>query len=104
MSVDLSHVMSPATWRRLEMLWSNRTLSPRFSRTLLEIWSEDKPKAMKRADEANSLLPLLTSYAPMINKAAQLAGEQPHLAEHEILELAGLPLCFPGAAAREGRL
>jgi hypothetical protein len=50
---------------------------------------------VKKADQANSLLPLLTSYAPALNKAADLAGENPHLAEHERLELAGLPLKFP---------
>jgi len=93
--VDLSHVMSEASYRRLEMLWSNRTLSPKWSRTLLEIWSEDKPQAMKAADRANSLLPLLTSYTVAVNHAAMLAGENPHLAEYEVLELAGVPLRFP---------
>lgn len=95
MAVSLSHVMSQATYARLEMLWRNGTLTPRWSRLLLEIWSEDKPIAMKNADEANSLLPLLTSYAPMLNKAPDLEAQNPHLAEHEILELAGVPLKFP---------
>lgn len=87
--------MSPATYQRLELLWRNRTVPPRQSRTLLEIWSEDKPKAMKAADQANSLLPLLTSYAVALNHAAMLEGDNPHLAGHEALELAGLPLRFP---------
>ena len=92
---DLSTVMSPASLKRLEMLISNRTVPARQAITLLKIWSEDKPKVMKRLDQANSLLPLLTSYAPALNKAADLAGENSHLASHEILELAGLPLRLP---------
>lgn len=94
-AIDLTSTVSPATYRRLELLWQNRTLPPWPSRTLLEIWSADKPAKMKAADQANSLLPLLTSYAPALNLAAELRGENPHLAEHEILELAGLPLRFP---------
>jgi hypothetical protein len=77
------------------MLWRNRTLPPRQSRTLLEIWSQDRPAAMQNADRANALIPLLTSYAVALNLEADLAGESPHLSEYEILELAGLPLRFP---------
>jgi hypothetical protein len=77
------------------LLWNNHTLPPIESRTLLEIWAEDKPEKVKKADQANSLLSLLTSYAPALNKAAELRGQNGHLAEYEILELAGLPLRFP---------
>jgi hypothetical protein len=95
MATDLSATISPATYNRLRMLWQNRTLPPQQSRTLLEIWSADRPSLVKKADEANSLLPLLTSFAPALNQAATMAGENPHLGEAEVLELAGLPLRFP---------
>lgn len=93
--IDLSGTVSEATYKRLEMLWSNRTVSPRFSRTLLEIWSADKPAEVRKADQANLLLPLLTSYVPALNRAADIQNENPHLAEFEVLELAGVPLRFP---------
>lgn len=96
MGIDLSGTMSAATYKRLEMLWSNQTLPPRQSRTLLEIWSADKPAAVKKADEANLLLPLLTSYSKALDRAVDIQNENPHLAEFEVLELAGLPLRFPG--------
>lgn len=95
MAADLVHVMSNASYRRLETLWRNRTLTPQYSRTLLEIWGADKPVAMKRADAANALIPLLTSYAAALNLAPELAAQYPNLGEAEILELAGLPLTFP---------
>lgn len=92
---DLSASMSTTTYRRLELLWRNRTLPPLESRALLEIWSADQPAAVKRVDDAGSLLPLLTSYAAALRLAAELRGRNPYLAEAEILELAGLPLRFP---------
>lgn len=95
MATSLAGTISQPTYARLETLWRNRTVPAQASRTLLEIWSADKPAKVKEADQKGSLLPLLTSYAPALNKVPELAAENPHLAEHEVLEMAGLPLRFP---------
>lgn len=69
MAADLSRVMSNAGYHRLETLWRNRTLMPRYSRTLFEIWCQDKPNAIKRAGKASTLIPLPTSHTGALIRA-----------------------------------
>ena len=53
------------------------------------------PKKVKALAQSNQLIPLVMSYVPALDQAADLRLEHPNLAMHEILELAGLPLKLP---------
>ena len=62
--------------------------------TLVAIWCEGNPKLVMRLETEKQLLPFLIGFVPDLDRAQELrvAPSNSHLADHEILELAGLPL------------
>ena len=67
-------------------------LPQRATMTLLSIWTDGSPKALKKLSQDGNLLPKLRSLEANLEEAADVMGSTGNVTEAEALQMSGLPL------------
>lgn len=66
----------------------------RLTHVMLGMWCEGNPKLIRKLESTGELMKLLEDLMPDLNRATteRIESSNSHLSDHEILEIAGLPL------------
>lgn len=87
----MENVVKNATYEQIRHLGDVHAATPMTIR-LLEIWTAGTPRRVKELEANGELLPLFRRLMPQLEDAQEMTGTHSHLAPHEILQEAGLPL------------
>lgn len=87
----MQQIVEPATYEAIRHLGDVHYATP-MTIALLGLWTAGTPKRVKELEKKGELLPLFKCLMSQLEKAQEMTGTHPHLATHEIMLEAGIPL------------